>query len=53
LEDSIDHFSDKLVRLESMMKTEEGRRLAKERTERVKAMMAWWAEETEAMVENF
>jgi uncharacterized protein len=46
LEDSIAHFEEKLVRLEGMMKTEEGRRLARERTERVQLMMKWWEEET-------
>ncbi|KAH8169224.1 HD domain-containing protein [Sarocladium implicatum] len=46
LEDSIAHFEEKLVRLEGMMKTKEGRRLARERTERVQLMMKWWEEET-------
>lgn len=53
LEDSIAHFEEKLIRLEGMMKTDEGRRLAKERTERVKAMMEWWDEETASVEEDF
>ena len=53
LGDSIDHFGEKLVNLEGMMKTEEGRRLAKERTERVRLMMEWWKDETEEVREDF
>lgn len=53
LEDSIEHFEDKLVKLEGMMKTEEGKRLARQRTERVKAMMDWWAEETAGVMDDF
>lgn len=45
MQDSIDHFSDKLLRIEGMMKTEAGRELAKERTERLRLFEAWWTEE--------
>lgn len=41
----IDHFSDKLEKIEGMMKTETGRQLAKERTERLKIFRRWWDEE--------
>ncbi|QUC23117.1 uncharacterized protein UV8b_07358 [Ustilaginoidea virens] len=44
---TMEHFADKLVRLEGMMKTDEGRRLARERTERLERMMEWWKMETE------
>lgn len=47
LGNTIDHFEEKLVRLEGMMKTEEGQKLAKKRTERILLMQAWWKEETE------
>ncbi|PHH85842.1 hypothetical protein CDD83_11100 [Cordyceps sp. RAO-2017] len=43
---TIDHFDDKLLHLEAMMKTETGRLLARERTERLRTMKAWWREET-------
>ncbi|RBR00986.1 hypothetical protein FVER53590_02857 [Fusarium verticillioides] len=46
LENTMEHFDDKLLLLEGMMKTEEGRRMAKERTERLRLMKAWWQEET-------
>lgn len=46
LENTMDHFDEKLLLLEGMMKTEEGRRLAKERTERVRLMKQWWEAET-------
>lgn len=46
LEDTIDHFSDKLVKLAGMMKTDTGRALAKERTERIRKMQEWWLLET-------
>lgn len=38
----------KLLKLEGMMKTEEGRKLAKERTERLLVFRRWWDEETAA-----
>ncbi|KAF4511943.1 hypothetical protein G6O67_001139 [Ophiocordyceps sinensis] len=44
---TMDHFDDKLVRLEAMMKTQTGRELARQRTERLRLMQAWWREETE------
>ncbi|KHN96998.1 hydrolase [Metarhizium album ARSEF 1941] len=43
---TMEHFAEKLVRLEGMMKTDEGRRLAKERTERIVLMQQWWRDET-------
>ncbi|KAI1462550.1 hypothetical protein F4805DRAFT_1037 [Annulohypoxylon moriforme] len=46
MEDSIQHFHDKLLRLESMMKTDVGRRLATQRTERMQEFLKWWDEET-------
>ncbi|EME47934.1 hypothetical protein DOTSEDRAFT_69760 [Dothistroma septosporum NZE10] len=45
LQGSIDHFTDKLERLEGMMKTETGKRLARERTQRLKEFREWWEEE--------
>ncbi|KAI0143897.1 hypothetical protein F4776DRAFT_444302 [Hypoxylon sp. NC0597] len=44
--DSVRHFHDKLLRLESMMKTDVGRELAKARTERMQEFLKWWDEET-------
>jgi uncharacterized protein len=49
LEDTIEHFGDKLVRLEGMMKTEAGQRMARERTERLLQMQEWWRLETEGV----
>lgn len=40
------HLDEKLLRLEGMMKTDEGRRLARERTERLRAFKEWWLEES-------
>lgn len=45
LQDSVDHFEDKLERLEGMMKTKEGKRLARVRTNRLKVFRAWWEDE--------
>lgn len=45
LQGCIDHFDEKLVKLESMMKTDTGRRLARERTERLKQFQQWWSDE--------
>ncbi|KAJ9605323.1 hypothetical protein H2200_009980 [Cladophialophora chaetospira] len=45
LEDSIQHFEDKLLKLESMMKTESGKAMAKERSSRIREFMSWWKDE--------
>lgn len=50
LEGSILHFGDKLELLESMMKTETGRKLAKERTARLREFRRWWQEEHDITV---
>lgn len=42
---AIDHYDDKLLKLEHMMKTETGRQIARERTERLKTLKSWWEEE--------
>ena len=41
----IEHFTDKLENLQDMMKTETGRRLAEERTRRLREFRGWWDEE--------
>jgi len=43
--ETVQHFEDKLEKLEGMMKTIPGKRLAKERTERLKMFKGWWDEE--------
>ncbi|KAI8633917.1 HD domain-containing protein [Xylariaceae sp. FL1651] len=43
--DSIQHFHDKLLKLQSMMKTDVGRQLAEEKTRRMKEFLKWWDEE--------
>lgn len=45
MEDTINHFDEKLAHLEGMMKTEEGRRLARVRTQRLRVFKGWWEEE--------
>ncbi|KAK5109225.1 hypothetical protein LTR62_007207 [Meristemomyces frigidus] len=45
LRGSIDHFDEKLLKVEGMMKTETGRALARKRTERLRMFKEWWAEE--------
>ncbi|VBB75149.1 Putative protein of unknown function [Podospora comata] len=45
LQASVDHIDEKLVKLEGMMKTAEGRRLAGERTERLRRFRGEWEEE--------
>ncbi|KAI3395698.1 hypothetical protein diail_996 [Diaporthe ilicicola] len=41
----VDHFEEKLELLEGMMKTQTGRQLARERTERLKVFRGWWENE--------
>lgn len=43
--ESIQHFEEKLEKLEAMMKTVPGRGFAKERTEKLKTFKHWWEEE--------
>lgn len=47
MQGSLDHFTEKLEKLEGMMKTETGKRLAQERTQRLRDFREWWQEETE------
>ena len=41
------HIDEKLLKLQDMMKTREGRRLAKIRTEKLRIFKGWWEEEME------
>lgn len=45
MDNSIEHFGDKLEKLEGMMKTETGRKMAGVRTERLRVFRGWWEEE--------
>lgn len=47
LRSTLDHFDDKLLRLEAMMKTPEGRALARQRTQRLRLLRAWWHDEAD------
>lgn len=47
MENSIRHFGEKLERLEGMMKTGTGRKMARVRTERLVEFRRWWEEEIE------
>lgn len=49
LNESVEHFVEKLELLEGMMKTETGRVLARERTERLKIFRGWWESETQGL----
>ncbi|OCL13081.1 hypothetical protein AOQ84DRAFT_333183 [Glonium stellatum] len=46
MQSAIDHYEDKLLKLEHMMKTNSGKKMAYERTERLKSLKTWWEEET-------
>lgn len=41
----LEHFDEKLFNLEGKMKTDMGRRMARERTERLKTFKKWWDDE--------
>jgi uncharacterized protein len=47
LPDSVQHFEEKLLRLETMMKTRIGKEMARARTGRIKEFMRWWDDETQ------
>lgn len=42
----VEHFHVKLLRIQERMKTATGKRLANERTERLRTFLGWWDEET-------
>lgn len=45
MQEPISHFEEKLLKLEPLMKTDEGRQLARERTRRIQLFGEWWVEE--------
>lgn len=45
MKNAIEHFQEKLERLEGMMKTETGREMARVRTQRLVEFRGWWEEE--------
>ncbi|KAB8360633.1 hypothetical protein FH972_024371 [Carpinus fangiana] len=45
MEDALEHFDEKLLKLEGMMKTVPGKRMARERAERIRTFKRWWQEE--------
>jgi len=45
MEKALQHFYEKLLNIQNLMKTETGRRMAWERTERMKMFLRWWKEE--------
>lgn len=45
MEESIDHFEEKLEKLGGMMKTSSGMKLAEQKTQRLLLFKAWWREE--------
>lgn len=51
--DAISHFHDKLVKLESMMKTDKGKEMAQVRTERLREFIKWSEEEWKEVEEGY
>lgn len=43
--ETLQHFDDKLLKLEGMMKTAPGKRMAKERSEKLRTFKKWWDQE--------
>lgn len=52
MDDTMRHFDDKLIHIKDKMKTETGRKMAKERCERLETFKSWWKEETVALEDN-
>lgn len=48
LEESVEHFHEKLYKLEGMMKTSTGRRMAAERSRRLREFVGWWDSEIQS-----
>jgi uncharacterized protein len=53
MQETIEHFTDKLERFGGLMKKTEGRRLAAERRKRLKLFREWWGEEVRMAQEGF
>jgi len=45
----VSHFHVKLLKIKERMKTDTGKRLARERTERLETFLTWWHEETKGL----
>ncbi|KAL2105540.1 hypothetical protein VUR80DRAFT_8184 [Thermomyces stellatus] len=45
MEETMRHVDDKLIRIEDIMKTETGKKMARERAERLRTFKSWWEEE--------
>ena len=45
MEETLRHFEEKLEKLQGMMKTAEGKRLARVRAERLRVFRGWWVDE--------
>lgn len=45
LGNSLQHFDDKLLKLEGMMKTAAGKEIAAERSKRIREFVSWWQDE--------
>lgn len=52
MDQAIEHFGDKLEKLEDMMKTDTAREMARERTRRLREFKSWWEEETGVTATN-
>lgn len=52
MDDTMRHFDDKLIRIEGIMKTETGKKMARERCERLETFKSWWKEETAALEDD-
>lgn len=52
MEETMQHFDDKLIRIEGMMKTASGRQMARERCERLQVFKEWWGDETTILTDN-
>lgn len=46
---STKHFHERLLKVEGLMKTGPGKRMAAERTEKLKIFLGWWEDEMEVV----
>ena len=52
MEETICHFDDKLIGIEDWMKTASGKRMARERCERLRVFKEWWGDEMAILTDN-
>ena len=52
MEETLRHLEEKILSIDDMIKTASGRRMARERCERLRVFKEWWGDETATLTDN-